>query len=159
MDENKFLENYKKKLLKEFSKNIINNFTVYNKFDLRVDDKEILKVLYTDKCVKRCIGTTTTGTISQCTRNAIENVNYCKIHMYKIGLVKTEEINIKIDCIENISSNKNIKNLNKKFINDSFYYTDDKYIYDMNTNNKVGYINDNEYILTNDPFILNENYN
>jgi hypothetical protein len=46
------------------------------------------------------------------------------------------------------------KDLKKKFIDDVFYLIDDKFIYDNKTLEKVGIINNNNYILTLDPFIL-----
>lgn len=55
----------------------------------------------------------------------------------------------------------NKTNLKTKFLGDKFYHIDDKYIYEKKTFEKVGYISVNEngeseYILTDDPFILEE---
>ena len=48
-----------------------------------------------------------------------------------------------------------ILSLEKTFINDSFYYHDKSFIYDKESLEKVGYIeNENDFILTDDPFIL-----
>lgn len=152
--ENKFLENYRKKLIKEFSKCILKNFKVTNSDDINVNEEDIIKVLCNPKIIKRCIGITSSGVISQCTRNAIDKIDYCKTHMYKIGLLKDDTF-IDINYITNDNSNVKQNNLKKKFINDSFYNIDNEYIYDINTNNKVGYIYQSEYILTSDPFILN----
>jgi hypothetical protein len=50
-------------------------------------------------------------------------------------------------------------NLQSVFIEDSFYLTDNDYIYDKSTYNKVGYVEkiDNKivYQLSDDPFVLN----
>lgn len=152
--DNTFLKTYRKKLIKEFSKSILRNFQVTNMNGLLVDQEEIIKSLYNFKVSKRCIGITSSSNVSQCTRNAIEDRDYCKTHMYKIGLVK-EEITVSINHISNSKLNDCSK-LKKKFINDSFYYVNDKFIYNIDTNEKVGYIFQSEYILTSDPFILDE---
>ena len=43
---------------------------------------------------------------------------------------------------------------NERFIEDMFYYVDERYIYDKETLEKVGVVSRGEYILTSDPFIL-----
>lgn len=157
-NETKFLENYKKKITKEFTRELIKNFKVYNNNNTLVNEKDIMNIICAPKILNRCIGTTSTGIISQCTRNAIDKFDYCKTHMYKIGYIKNKEETDTIIYIENVQNTKNdrdTQDLKKKFINDSFYYVDDKFIYDK-FNNKVGYINNQEYILSSDPFILNE---
>jgi hypothetical protein len=42
----------------------------------------------------------------------------------------------------------------KRMVDGSFYYVDSKYIYDMNTFDKVGYVENSKYVLTDDPFEL-----
>lgn len=153
MDEDKFMENYKKKLVKDFVKQMLKHFKIYNNDDNLVNESEILNIIYAPKVINRCIGTTSTGIITQCTRNAVDKLEYCKTHMYKMGYIK-EQPPINIVCIENKCKDTIVCNLKKKFINNSFYFVDEKYIYDED-NNKVGYINDKEYILSSDPFILN----
>ena len=46
------------------------------------------------------------------------------------------------------------KNLKKQFIEDTFYWIDDKYIYDIDSYEKVGIIEYNEFKLTSDPYLL-----
>ena len=43
--------------------------------------------------------------------------------------------------------------LTKKFIEDTFYYVDQQYVYDLNLE-KVGYMDEGTCVLTSDPFIL-----
>ena len=44
--------------------------------------------------------------------------------------------------------------MKKEFINDILYHHDDKFIY--YNNKKCGYIDNNEFILIDDPFLLNQ---
>lgn len=109
-----------------------------------------------------CKGISKNG--NKCSRKSSENSKYCKTHSY---LAFREHINDKIDITENVfvieknnvntDDNLNIENIQKmelKLINDSFYYIDNEYIYEKDSLNKVGYIHNKEYILTDDPFIL-----
>jgi len=106
-----------------------------------------------------CSGISKNG--NRCTKRAKDNSYYCKTHSY-------------LDNNNNYNDNKNTEpiviynyedtqpqqnfhqdqeRLELKFIEDSFYYIDEKYIYDKDTLQNVGYIHDNEYILSNDPFV------
>jgi len=154
ISEEKFLENYKNKIIKECIKSIYKKCNINDKkTNEQISDDKLYKILLEQKIIKRCIGCTNTVPINQCSRNAIDNFDYCKTHLYKISL-KGE--NIAKSSI-NICKDKDIKkdklNLTKKFIDDTFYYIDEKLIYNTNLE-KVGYINNNEYILSSDPFIL-----
>lgn len=165
-----FLENYRKKLIKQCIKTIYKNYQIYNEYDDIVSEKEIEQLFLKPKIIKRCIGTTNTTPIMQCSRNAMENSDYCKTHIYKMGMLKQDNQNVSFEfkMIKNeqndeLLKDKNVlkdkhglkdKHLIKKFIDDSFYLTDNKYIYNPDTMSRVGYIDNNEYILTSDPFIL-----
>ena len=153
-DEHKFLESYKKKIIKETLKTICKNYTIYDSDDNLVDFETIQKQLLLSKTLKRCVGTTNTSPVTQCTRNAVENYDYCRTHLYKMCL-KTESVDdVSFEIEFNLNKVNECKNnLKKKLIDDSFYYIDEKFIYDTNYN-KVGYIEDERYILTSDPFIL-----
>ena len=154
----KFLESYKKRIIKELLKNLLKNYKVYDVNDNIVDKDILYDQLIVAKVVKRCVGVTNTNPISQCTKKALDNYDYCKTHLSKMCFKKVEE-----DCVDKcliyfesndkISSESQNSNLRKKFIDDSFYLIDDKFIYD-NDYKKVGYIENSRYILTNDPFIL-----
>jgi hypothetical protein len=61
----------------------------------------------------------------------------------------------KLTVVPGMQSEIDKCNLETKLIDDTFYYMDKNYIYDRDTLEKVGYISDNEFILTDDPFILN----
>lgn len=157
-NEQKFLEQYKKKIIKDMLKTLCKQYTIFDSHDNEVDIEMLQKQFLFPKVVKRCIGTTNTNPVSQCSKNALDNYDYCKIHLYKMCLSKQEHHQesymppIEFTCTTN-TENVEVTQLKKKFIEDSFYFVDDKFIYDSN-NNKVGYISNGEYILTSDPFIL-----
>lgn len=110
---------------------------------------------------------------NRCTRKAILDSKYCQSHTNKYYLHNNNNT-----CLNNVINNNtteqvtitalqtNAINKNRfrvddidmktKFIGDTFYYTDNKYIYDKNTLDKIGYVNGKDYILTDDPFILDE---
>jgi hypothetical protein len=55
---------------------------------------------------------------------------------------------------KSISTQSKDKSLQQKFIDNTFYYVDDEFVYDKETYEKVGYKQNNEYVLTFDPFLL-----
>ena len=159
-DEQKFLENYKRKIIRETLKTLCKTYNIYDSENTLMDVETIQNKLLTSKTIKRCIGTTNSTPVSQCTRNAIENYDYCKSHLYKMCFLKNEQescITTSTSIEYNINKHTNDLSCNnklkKKFIEDSFYLIDDKFIYDTNYN-KVGYIDNGIFILTSDPFIL-----
>jgi hypothetical protein len=158
-NEQKFLEQYKKKIIKDVLKTLCKQYFIYDTNDNEVDIDTLQKQFLFPKVLRRCIGTTNTNPVSQCSKNAIDNYDYCKIHLYKMCLSRHDIDDtthdsyippIEFNCT---SKPTDVHNLQKKFIEDSFYFVDDKFIYDSN-NIKVGYICNEEYILTSDPFIL-----
>lgn len=166
--EQKFLENYKKRIIKEVIKSLCKDYKIYDSYDNLMDSETLQKLLLTPKVMRRCIGTTNTSPITQCSRNALENCDYCKTHMYKLGVTNIDKdkdnfntnILFEYKYINNYENDKvdaNVyeKDLKKKFIDDAFYLIDDKFIYDNKTLERVGIIDNNKYILTLDPFILN----
>lgn len=176
MELNKVIENTKElpnKINKAFQKdldNIINvlveNFDIYQRDSkVRIDRDILYKFITKDlKKESNCSAITKNGLM--CTKKSHGNSNYCKIHYNKHffqnkNIQNNNTVNVNdndsIVIIEKEVCEENVQgdNLQKKFIEDSFYLVDDKYIYDKETYEKVGYINSNgEYILTDDPFIL-----
>ena len=123
--------------------------------------KNKFKSIFQNTNISICKGISKNG--NKCTRKASDNSKYCKTHNY---LSYREQLNNKSDDItenvfviekNNSYDNLDIENMDLKLINDSFYYTDNNYIYDKDSLTKVGYIYNNEYILTDDPFILFDN--
>jgi hypothetical protein len=119
------------------------------------------------KYIKNCVGiresvcaaVTRAGT--RCTSKANQGSKYCKRHVNKElfdiperDFASEKKENVKIDfCVTKVEGKSGERK--KQFIEDTFYYIDKKYIYNMETMEKEGYIKDEEYVLTRDPFILN----
>ena len=159
--EQKFLQNFKKKIIKDTLKTLFKKYQIYDNEGINLMSQDVIeKELLSPKIIKRCIGTTNTLPITQCSRNALDDCDYCKTHIYKLGITNIQNHHINKPPIlfqyQNNNDDKTLPNKNclkKKFIDDTFYFIDDKFIYD-NTLNKVGIIDNNNYILTSDPFIL-----
>lgn len=156
---------------------ITNNFEIYDKSNKKLKKDDVLENINNNFYKKNsitCYAITKSGV--RCTRKcypSMDGKNYCKTHInnaYKYNNSnKTNNTNNLYNNCENdtvyVLENKHEmlhKNFIKKFINDEFYYIDDKFIYD-NSYNKCGYIHndtdnklDVEYIFTDDPFILEE---
>ena len=161
-----FLENQKKKLVKDIIKVLSNTYQIYDKNDNYISSEILYKKLLEQKIVKRCVGITNSSPVAQCSKNAIENHDYCKSHMYKECLKSIKDEN-EDDVKDNIniiiksngsngsngSNRSNERGLSKIFIEDSFYFIDQKFVYDLDMN-KAGIVNYGYFILTSDPFIL-----
>lgn len=116
---------------------------------------------------KFCQGITSQN--NRCTRKAKTNSSYCQLHINKYrtshNLTIKHEKNINDhDVVLVTKSNDNSvgkTSMKTKFLDDKFYNIDEKFIYEKDTLDKVGYIKidehgNSEYILTDDPFILEE---
>lgn len=118
-----------------------------------------------------CLGISQNG--NKCCRKSQPHSNYCKIHFYlefkdkENRKLSEKNFTQEIFIIDKKDTNtENLKDLEKIFIEDTFYYKDNQFIYDTINFEKVGYIdigidndidnsNDNgKFILTDDPFIL-----
>jgi hypothetical protein len=180
-DSCKLLETYKKKISRNIIDNIYEKYDLYDKKSHELIDKETLeKNLIFKKHKKQCIGTTKSFPISRCSRNAIDNYDYCKTHLKRYSPNKNNQsnhnstFNLNLDEYNNeynneylpdtpdtldIQTNKLVipTTFSKKFIEDSFYYinSNDNYIYDIKSLDKIGYIDsNNEYIFSIDPFVF-----
>lgn len=106
-----------------------------------------------------CLGISQNG--NKCCRKSQPYSNYCKIHFYLEFKNKNKKNSLEnTSTIEYINKEKqeveieNIKDLEKIFIEDSFYYKDNRFVYNITNFEKVGYINNDTPVLTDDPFIL-----
>jgi hypothetical protein len=116
-----------------------------------------------------CQGITTSGT--RCSLKSYLNSKYCKKHQQlknpiinhynnlhnlsnKTPILMINEKEFNSNDILSFSDIDLNKLFTKKLIDNTFYHIDHKYIYDIETNKKVGYIEDDKYILTDDPFEL-----
>lgn len=100
-----------------------------------------------------------------CIRKSMPGVNYCKIHVGHLICNSRTQIENHVEYIveSNVSNvtPKEKKDLKKVFIDNSFYLTDETFVYDKNDVSKVGYVTKEngsiDYVLTDDPFILDAN--
>ena len=97
---------------------------------------------------------------NKCFRKASRDSEYCKTHSYLA--FKQHNLTTKpsgtqdiVVFVPNNQDNININGLKKQLIEDTFYYIDDTYIYNIDSLERVGYIEDSKFYLTDDPFILN----
>lgn len=164
---NPLLKKYKKTIIKETIKNIYEKYTIYDEDKNIVDEKEIKDYLkkINNPIKKRCCGVSkSTGIPKQCKSFAITNFDYCKNHMITYGScvaarrLSAELLDIDVEiCKNTVGDNIDLSHLKMKFIEDSFYYVGTNFIYNK-LKQKVGYIENNEFILTDDPYILNNNF-
>ena len=168
----KRLDNLSSDLKNSCSKDILHIFDIiFEEYDIvyKNTDKIVNKQILTDRLrdllnekvqeeIPICKGFSQNG--NKCFKRTQQNSNYCKVHAYlafreKNALVSNNKIDTYVTPM-NLSKNKiDILSLEKTFINDSFYYHDKSFIYDKESLEKVGYIeNENDFILTDDPFIL-----
>lgn len=151
----KTLETFRKSIILELLKDLSSSYLIKTENNSIVN-LDNLKNIYLNEIKIRCVGVNNNGI--QCKKNNYKNKLYCKIHWSQTNLIyKKEETLISIEKqTEDIFVNT--KNLTKILINDSFYFIDCKYIYELKTLDKVGYINSSgEYTLTDDPFLLEIN--
>ena len=101
-----------------------------------------------------CRGISKNG--NKCCRQSSENNEYCKTHQYlSFRQIVNEPKVDNLFIIESNSFDRDTKNMELQLIEDSFYYVDNFFVYEKETLKKVGYVENKEYILTDDPFILN----
>lgn len=163
MSEIEILEKYKKTIIKDTIKQIYEKYSIYDEEnDRTLDEKEIKEYLdkLNNKVKKRCCGVSTTNLPTQCKSFALENFDYCKKHMMTYNVFNSKQREIETEIETEICQNTHdvdISNLKRKFIEDSFYYVDNSFIYN-NLKQKVGYIDNSEYHLTDDPYILESTF-
>lgn len=126
---------------------------ILNKFKIDLLDKQEETIF--------CAGFSKNG--NKCINKTFEESKYCKKHQYLTFRDQLNDTTIKQDILilnnnEETKNNINIEDLKTKMIDDTFYYIDSHFIYERDTLQKVGYIENDQgtknYILTDDPFIL-----
>jgi hypothetical protein len=170
------------KIKNAYKKDIENSIDeLFQKFDIfkrntdkLIDKDDLINIFLKPFDIVYCSAATKSN--KRCKYKTVNNSNYCSRHLRESHNLKdiihypnfklmenkenTNEIN-DFFLIKNTENNEiENSNLKKILIQDSFYMIDDKWIYnissyyDKNSYEKVGYIDGEEYILTNDPFIL-----
>jgi hypothetical protein len=106
--------------------------------------------------VKICRGISQNG--NKCCRRVLDNTDYCKTHKYLEFRQQTQQEmksdNVFVIEASNIPKTLDTTSLQTHMVDGSFYYVDDSFIYDKQTLERVGYVEKDNYILTDDPFIL-----
>ncbi len=104
---------------------------------------------------RHCCAITRTGV--RCSKTSINNSVYCKAHLQLQSRnlePKQHENKLFLFEPEKTQTQKEPKNCKKILIDNSNYYMDSEFIYDIETFDKVGYIDNGKSILTDDPFVL-----
>lgn len=166
----KRLENLSSDLRKSYIKDInkllekmLEDYDIVYKNTNKIVNKDIVihniidTYLVVDKEISICKGFSQNG--NKCCKRSQADSAYCKVHNYLEFRERVTGNDFKNSLIEfQFGSNKKeIDNtsLQTKFINDSLYYYDNRFIYDQTSLEKVGYIDErNTFVLTDDPFLL-----
>ena len=165
---------YKKDIEKAIDK-LFQEYDIYKRGSKDIISKKELECIFLQGNfeVRYCSAATKSGT--KCKNKALESTNFCGKHLYSTenlrNLLHTRQPTQKQDphpqenaglyIIENklkTNYNNNQDNLQNVLIENAFYYTDNIWVYDKESMEKVGYVDRNNadinYILTSDPFIL-----
>lgn len=154
------VDNAYKKDIKQVIETILKDYDVFYKNTSDKVSLDEFNDIFTEQEIPICLGISKNG--NKCCRKPQLYSDYCKIHFYlefnkklneKLS-EKSNENNIIIINENNEKTNMEKTNMEKIFIKDSFYYKDNHFIYDVSDLNKVGYIENEEFFLTDDPFIL-----
>ena len=139
-------------IIKNVLKDIYKNYTVRNSLDKYVLQDYLFNEL-TNK--NRC--KSMNNKMIQCKNNIVNKSDFCEKH-YVNKFSQNKENYIETESYQEIDSDTEyIWSLDKKLIKDSFYYIDNKYncFYDSDFN-RVGIIQDSEYIFSTNPFLFEQ---
>lgn len=124
---------------------------------------EILQLFEFTQPIRICCGITKMRT--RCTKRSMPGLDYCKAHMYNqyttsLHPEESAKLYVMTDTKTEMVDSQSFGNgVEKKMVDGTFYYVDSEYIYDMDSFEKVGYVDENltehiKYVLTDDPFVL-----
>jgi hypothetical protein len=118
--------------------------------------RRFLNIFGKQEEVKICRGISQNG--NKCCRRILDNTNYCKTHKYlefrELIQQETASDNVFVVQQENIPKTLDTTSLQTRMVDGTFYYVDDSFVYDKKTLERVGYVEKDRCILTDDPFIL-----
>jgi len=159
------LQQISKTVSKKIEKAYINDLeliinTICNEYDIRCRHtqtpitKNILLQKFMWKPDKVCQGITKQGNV--CTKKPIKDSDYCTNHLRNLKL--QEQMNCVVNVVENKQSLDSNLTLETIQVDNCFYLLDHTsgIIYDRDNMTKVGYTDseNNKYIITSDPFLL-----
>jgi hypothetical protein len=141
----------KNNIVKKVVKELKQTYIILNKNGQVMKEDDIIKSLSNNS---KCIG------VSQgvrCSKAVFGNSDYCKTHSVK-KLTKCDYPSLEIEYVFDIEEKMDTSKLSKTFIEDTFYYIDimNSFIYTKD-GIKAGIVSNDEYILTSDPYIINNN--
>ena len=152
------------------------NFDVYKRGTQQLTgETQLLEQVLAELMIEEPICAAITKSGTKCIRKAQAESRYCRQHALKaftnnyntpLQAIQTQASPLDASYLTLIESNQENQSpagdsLKKQFIEDSFYWVDSQYIYDLNNYHKVGYIDSQtnakspEFVLTDDPFLLN----
>ena len=114
--------------------------------------------------VKICKGISQNG--NKCCRRVTDDSDFCKTHSYLAyrqtqsrgqAHVQSPHVSVQDDVfvVQNTGvKNVDVANLQTRMVDGTFYLTDSSFVYDKTSLERVGYIEGDRCILTDDPFIL-----
>jgi hypothetical protein len=118
--------------------------------------RRFLNIFGKQEEVKICRGISQNG--NKCCRRVLDNTDYCKTHKYlefrEKSHQETKSDNVFVIEGSNIPKTLDTTNLQTRMVDGTFYYVDESFVYDKQTLERVGYIETDRCILTDDPFIL-----
>jgi hypothetical protein len=155
------LKEYIKKDVEKLLSVLLSNYDIYQHGNL-INKELLLTKLISDLDNVNACNAVINGKL--CKNKCYNTFNYCKKHIVKESFQFTQNQNtvtsqntqsdsIKLDKIITRTSPIKLTDYSKKFINDTLYYITDKSIFNTDLE-CVGYVSDDNYILTDDPFIL-----
>lgn len=152
-------------IIKQICDLIYSKYSIVDKDTQQVIDnttfiKSIMSSLVGSK--KICNGLLSNG--NPCLKTTVSNTDYCTTHLKKhkekfffnnLNSNLQNENETKIESFEiNSKLDVNHQNLRDVFIGDTFYLTDNHFIYDKQSLEKMGIVENNQCILTTDPVLL-----
>jgi hypothetical protein len=153
MSEQDIFDTLRTSIIKNTLKEIYKSYTIKDTLGTKISEENLLNILTNKNKCKNM-----NNKMIQCKNNTINDSDFCEKHYinkFSQNYVKKDN-NITI-YQETDSDTEYIQMLDKKLIKDSFYYIDNKYncFYDSDFN-KVGIIQDNDFIFTTNPFLFDQ---
>jgi hypothetical protein len=163
----KVTENAIKAAVQQIAQTMLLEYDIYKRGTRdRPSIDDIINIMYDTRTTQSKVCKAITQSGSRCLHKAQSNSEYCGLHVSKAFSSYGSSSNVHsilIDTNENEFEQETNEfdhgkhNFELKFIEDTFYYVDDNYVYERETITKCGYkdVDTGEFILTDDPFILN----
>ena len=153
MSEQEEFNTLKCSIIKNVLKEIYKSYLIKDTFDVKISEQDLLNVLTNKKKCKNM-----SNKMIQCKNNTVNKSDFCEKHYINKFSQNYVKESVVTEIYQEIDSDTEyIQTLDKKLIKDSFYYVDTKYncFYDSDFN-KVGIIQNNDFIFTTNPFLFEQ---